>query len=276
MLQQELQPLQLYASNMYSSVTEWPSDQQSSSVPDSTTASIFPDSVAHSLDVVYVNSIFRRVSVTDETAGPAIRVKPIEVTAEKSVFWRCPSNEGKKPTLTTSILYPSDVSAHREEELSIIDDLYKLRAYFFSLCEIDADTRVNTNECGLDSIAVIRELVSSLISRADGIRTSLSALEESDVVERGSPRVWKSPHCLKLMRPQLRTPSSHRIRRTWAPVRTDFSQGKSSVNLVRAAEGQIQYEKRFSPGPFGVPAAPRHLTSCIICFKVEIKWINKL
>ena len=42
---------------------------------------------------------------------------------------------------------------------------------------------MNTNECGLDSIAVIRELVSSLISRADGIRTSLSTLEESDVVE---------------------------------------------------------------------------------------------
>ena len=76
-LQQELQPLQLYASDMYSSVTEGPSDQQSSSVPDSTTASIFLDAVAHSLDVIDVNSIFQRVSVTDETAGPAIRVKPI-------------------------------------------------------------------------------------------------------------------------------------------------------------------------------------------------------
>jgi hypothetical protein len=85
----------------------------------------FLDAVAHSLDVVDVNSIFQRMSVTDETAGPAIRVKPIEVTAEKSVFEdvvekvtteeeSTPSNEGKKPTLTTSILYPSDVSAHRE------------------------------------------------------------------------------------------------------------------------------------------------------------------
>ena len=189
---------------MYSSVTEGPSDQQSSSVPDSTAASIFSGCSSSLYGCRWCKFNLPKGECHRWNCWTGNQSKTDWSNSRKVCFWKCCRESyygrrkhslGRRKEAHFND-FDSLSKRCREEELSIIDDLYKLRAHFFSQCGIDSDTRVNTNECGLDSIAVIRELVSSLISRADGIRTSLSTLEESDVVERGRPRVWKSPHCL--------------------------------------------------------------------------------
>jgi hypothetical protein len=129
---------------------------------------------------------------------------------------------------------------------------------------------VNTNECGLDIIAVIRELVSSLISRADGIRTSLSTLEESDVVE-----VGPEFESIRTVSVDNEIGSSAKINATPTPHPIESSDSKNltynellselilaKVNLASTSydllRAKYNTRKGFHPAPFGIPAAPRH------------------